>query len=31
MKLEAQALYSKVAQWEFNYRDVQARLKKLRQ
>jgi tetratricopeptide (TPR) repeat protein len=30
MKPEALAHYSKVAQWDFNYRDVQARMKKLR-
>jgi hypothetical protein len=30
MKPEALGHYSKVAQWDFNYKDVQARLKKLR-
>jgi tetratricopeptide (TPR) repeat protein len=29
-RTEALAHYSKVAQWDFNYRDVQARIKKLR-
>jgi hypothetical protein len=30
MKPEALAHYSKVAQWDFNYKDVQARIKRLR-
>jgi TolA-binding protein len=30
LKAEAQSHYSKVAQWDFNYLDVQARIKKLR-
>jgi tetratricopeptide (TPR) repeat protein len=30
LKAEALSHYSKVAQWEFNYLDVQARIKKLR-
>jgi hypothetical protein len=30
MVAEAKAHYSKVAQWDFNYRDVQARVKKLK-
>ncbi len=31
MKPEAIQHYSKVAQWDFNYKDVQARMKKLRE
>jgi hypothetical protein len=30
MRSEALAHYSKVAQWDFGYRDVQARIKKLK-